>query len=204
MEKQIDNHILLEEVLSLYSRLGIRSVTMDDISRQLGISKKTIYQQIVDKEDLVRSVVEYENSLSHKLTEQFRESGINAIDQLIEVNGVMHAARTKHSPTFYYDLKKYHPKIFADWIRKKRERMYSLLIRNMVRGKKEGLYRADLNHHIIARLYLARMEMLNSTDVIEDEEIKSMDFFREILIYHIHGICNSRGLDYFYLHKEQL
>ena len=82
--------------------------------------------------------------------------------------------------------------------------MYSLLILNMVRGKKEGIYRSELNHHIIAKLYMARMEMLNSTEVIEDEEIKSMNFFKEILIYHIHGICNSRGLDYFSLHSMQL
>ncbi len=204
MERQIDREILLETALNLYSRYGVRSVTMDDISRELGMSKKTIYQQVKNKQDLVSRVVQYESTLSDLMIDRFHNSDINAIDQLIEVNSLMHRARTKHSPTFYYDLKKYHPKIFSEWIKNRRNRMYSLLIRNMLKGKDEGLYRKDLNHHIIARLFLARMEMLNSTDVIEAEELKSMEFFREILIYHIHGICNSRGLEYFYLNKEQL
>ena len=204
MEKQIDRSILLGTTLNLYSRYGIRSVTMDDISRELGMSKKTIYQLVQHKQDLVRRVMEYEDSESDQIMNQFPKSGINAIDQLIEVNSLMHATRTKHNPTFYYDLRKYHPEIFKVWIGKKRNRMYSLLIQNMIQGKEEGLYRKDLNHHIIARLYLARMEMFNSTDVLEENELKSLDFFREILIYHIHGICNSRGLEYFSLNKEQL
>jgi AcrR family transcriptional regulator len=204
MEKQIDRNILLGTALNLYSRYGIRSVTMDDISRELGMSKKTIYQLVKDKQDLVTRVVEYESSLSDQMMDRFQKSGINAIDQLIEVNSLIHASRTKHNPTFYYDLKKHHPKIFAVWISNKRNRMYALLIRNMLKGKEEMLYRDDLNHHIIARLYMARMEMFNSTEVLEDDELKSQDFFREILIYHIHGICNSRGLEYFSLNKEQL
>ena len=204
MEKQIDRNILLGTALNLYSRYGTRSVTMDDISRELGMSKKTIYQLVKDKHDLVTRVVEYETSLSDQMMDRFRKSGINAIDQLIEVNSLIHTARTKHSPTFYYDLKKYHSKIFSGWIKNKRNRMYTLLIQNMIKGKEERLYREDLNHHIIARLYMARMEMFNSTDVLEDNELKSLDFFREILIYHIHGICNSRGLEYFSLNKEQL
>jgi AcrR family transcriptional regulator len=204
MEKQIDSHKLFEEALKLYSRFGIRSVTMDDISRELGMSKKTIYQLVKDKEELLRKVLAYETSLGDKLTDRFSAIGSNAIDQLIEVNNLMHESRSQHNPSFYYDLRKHHPIIFSEWIGKKRERMYSLLILNMVRGKKEGIYRSELNHHIIAKLYMARMEMLNSTEVIEDEEIKSMNFFKEILIYHIHGICNSRGLDYFSLHSKQL
>ena len=204
MEKKLDQDILFEEVLNLYSRFGIRSVTMDDISRELGMSKKTIYQLVKDKEELVHKVLAYENTCSNLLIDQFRESGSNAIDQLIEVNTLMHKTRTQHNPTFYYDLRKYHSKIFFDWIGKKRERMYTLLTQNMIRGKKEGIYRSELNHHIIARLYMARMEMLNSTDVLENEEIKSMDFFKEILTYHIHGICNARGLEYFSQNTNQL
>ena len=204
MEKKIDHHTLLEEVLHLYSRYGIRSVTMDDISRELGMSKKTIYRLVKDKEELVNQVLKYESSRSDLVTKRFRKSGANAIDQLIEVNGLMFDARTQHNPTFYYDLKKYHLKSFTKWMDKKRERMYTLLTENMIRGKKEGIYRSDLNHHIIARLYMARMEMLDRTDLIENEEIKSQNFFREILIYHIHGICNDKGLEYFSQNMKKL
>ena len=160
MERQTDKEILLETALNLYSKYGVRSVTMEDISRELGMSKKTIYQLVEDKKDLVSKVVAHDSSLSDRMMDRFKGTEINAIDQLIEVNSFMHTTRKKHSPTFYYDLKKYHPKIFTEWIENKRSRMYSLLTQNMVKGKREGLYREELNHHIIAKLFVARMEML--------------------------------------------
>jgi hypothetical protein len=78
----------------------------------------------------------------------------------------------------------------------KRKRMQTLIEKNRLKGKQEGLYRQDLNHHIIAKLYTARIEMMDHTDIITEPETKSLDFIREVFKYHLHGICNQRGLDY--------
>lgn len=194
--QQDDTQSLLDKVLGLYSRYGIRSVTMDDISRELGISKKTIYQHITDKHDLVKRVVAFESELSKDLLQSSHQEGLNAIDQLIKVNQLIHSGRTPHNPAFYYDLRKYYPDIFRSWMTEKRIRMQTLIESNMLKGKQEGLYRIDLNHKIIAKLYMARIEMLDHTDILTEPETKSLDFIREVFIYHLHGICNAKGLDY--------
>ncbi|HEX6193727.1 MAG TPA: helix-turn-helix domain-containing protein, partial [Chitinophagaceae bacterium] len=42
----------------LFMQFGIRSVSMDDIANNLGMSKKTVYQYFVDKDELVEAVVQ--------------------------------------------------------------------------------------------------------------------------------------------------
>ena len=197
------NHIL-EKILSLYSRLGIRSITMDDISRELGMSKKTLYQLFSDKNELVSRVLELEMELNKDYMEEDRESDANSIDELIQVNQKIHSIVSSHNPAFYFDLKKYYPMDFRKWMNDRRERMYELLIKNMRRGKSEGLYRSDLDEEVIARLYMARMEMLYEHEITAEEATFSTHFIREIFLYHLHGICNPEGLQYLAKHKESI
>lgn len=196
MDKQHHRTELLGNVLAMFSRYGIRSVTMDDISRELGVSKKTLYQHVADKNDLIDRVIELELVQKRSFMEELNGSTANAIDQLIQVNRQIHSTLSSHNPTFYYDLKKYYPEIFRKWMDARRKRMFELITSNMNKGKQEGLYRKNLNENVIARLYLARMEMLNDNEIILEEESDSVDFIREIFIYHLHGICNATGLKY--------
>ncbi|NTW32950.1 MAG: TetR/AcrR family transcriptional regulator, partial [Bacteroidetes bacterium] len=50
---------IIKKVLELYMKFGIKSVSMDDAARELGISKKTLYQYFKDKDELVKKVVAY-------------------------------------------------------------------------------------------------------------------------------------------------
>jgi len=120
------------------------------------------------------------------------------------VNDQIHSTMSSHNPTFYYDLRKYVPDVFKRWMEHRRRTMYDLIIQNMRKGKKEGLYRSDLDEHIIARLYMARMEMLSDNEIIKDQESVSLKFIREIFIYHLHGICNAEGLKYLALQKDRI
>ena len=200
------NHMddMLGNVLALFSRYGIRSVTMDDISRELGVSKKTLYQQVSDKNDLINRVIDHEMILRGETMDKLANTYTNAIDELIQVNGQIHSTMSSHNPTFYYDLRKYAPDVFKRWMEHRRRTMYDLIIQNMRKGKKEGLYRSDLDEHIIARLYMARMEMLSDNEIIKDQESVSLKFIREIFIYHLHGICNAEGLKYLALQKDRI
>jgi len=196
MEQIAEQEHILNKVLSLYSKYGIKSVTMDDICRELGISKKTLYQLVEDKLDLINRVIDYEMDLYRKATDKMKLKGLNAIEELIHVNRRVQTTHTIHSPTFYYDLKKYYPDIFSRMIAHKRKRMYELTRENLEKGIQEGLYREDLNPHMIARLYMARIEMMNNHDLIDEEESGSLAFIREIFIYHLHGICNEKGRNF--------
>jgi len=195
---------LLKSALSLYSKYGLQSITMDDLCRELGISKKTLYLEVEDKNDLIRKVLEYEKALQRRAMERMSDSNMNAIDELIHVNKQIHASQTIHSPTFYLDLKKYHHQIYQDWIDYKRMRMYELIKRNLVKGISEGYYRKDLDVNVISKLHMARTEMMHSSEIIGNDEGSTTNFFNEVFKYHIHGICNEKGLAYYKSREKEI
>jgi AcrR family transcriptional regulator len=194
----------LNSALALYSKFGIKSITLDDLCRELGISKKTLYQHIQDKNDLIRKVIDYEISLQQKSMEKMFRSEINAIDELIYVNRMIHENQSIHNPAFYYDLKKYYPDIFTEWLDYKRKKMFEMIHRNLEKGISEGLYRQDLNPTIISKLHMSRTESMHTSEIIDEKELSTSRFVDEVFSYHIHGICNDKGIAYYYRKKEQL
>lgn len=189
--------------MSLYSKYGIKSITMDDLCRELGISKKTLYQHVTDKQDLIRKVIDYEIELQREAMEKMFLSKMNAIDELMHVNKQIHLSQSIHSPTFYFDLKKYYPSIYNEWVEYKRKKLYEMIIRNLEKGVAEGLFRQDMDARVISKLHVARVEMLHASGIVDDEELSAGRFIDEIFKYHIHGICNDEGLKYFRQHQDQ-
>ncbi len=197
-------HQILERILALFVRYGIRSITMNDIARELGVSKKTLYSDFKDKEDLINQVIDFDISQSRIFLDELHQSEIDALQEIYQVNSRIHSYRSRYSPSFYYDLKRYFPDVYRRWIQDKRQNMYGLITKNLRKGKKEGLYRMEIREHIIARLYMARIEMLDSNEIIEEHETLSAEFMQEIFFYHLHGICNEKGLKILSQLKENI
>jgi TetR/AcrR family transcriptional regulator, cholesterol catabolism regulator len=192
MNEELKN--ILEKVKVLYFRYGIKSVTMDDVARELGISKKTLYQYVVDKNDLVAKVMDLEiDDNCGSLTHLFNDS-LNAIEQLFEAHRFINKAMKEYTPVSDYDLKKYYPDIYRKLHQVRRDQMYTRILENIKKGKAEGLYRADLNEEIIAKLHVSRFENVFDTEIFSNEEKTSYRVFYEFFIYHIRGIANENGI----------
>lgn len=192
MNKELQD--ILEKVSLLYRRYGIKSITMDDVARELGISKKTLYRYVSDKEDLVRKVVEHIRVCNFSTMRQRSDKKLNAIEDLIEVNRHISEVMKDHSPAYIYDLKKYYPDIFRELMSARRNLMYESMVANIRKGKKEGLYREELDEEIISKLYLLRIENLPDSEIFQEEVMHSTKFFRELFVYHIHGLATERGI----------
>lgn len=200
--KESDN--ITQRVLPLFIRYGIRSVTMDDIARELGISKKTLYNAFKDKDDLINRVIDFDMARSRIFLEEVHHSESNAVQELFMVNRKIHSVRSNYSPSFYYDLKRFYPESYRRWIEDKRNNMYNVITGNLRKGKQEGVYRAEIDEHIIGRLHMARVEMLDGNEIIEENERLSSKFIQEVFTYHLHGICNAQGLKYLSEEKDKL
>jgi AcrR family transcriptional regulator len=184
---------IVKKVCELYRQYGIRSVTMYDVVRELGISKKTLYQHFKDKTDLVLAVMEYDFEAKSKEYQKCFNDQVNAVEELISYSLMQLKIIMDHKPTLIYDLKKYYPSVFNHFNKLKREHMYNGLVKNLKRGKEEGLYRADLNTEMIARLNLMRVEGMLNTKIFKQEEILSSEFFKEMIKYHAYGIVSDKG-----------
>jgi AcrR family transcriptional regulator len=190
----MDSKDILDRILAMFMRYGIRSITMDDIARELGVSKKTLYHDFEDKNDLIERVINFDMMQSRKFLEEVYRTDMHAIQEIFLVNKRIHRDRSRYSPTFFYDLKRYFPSIYQKWLEDKRQNMFDLIVGNLQKGKQEGVYREEIHEQIIGKLYMARMEMLDSNEIIDGHQTLSADFMQEIFTYHLHGICNENGL----------
>jgi len=192
MNEELKN--ILIKVRELYMKYGIKSITMDDVAREMSISKKTLYQYITDKDDLVGKFVDNEVAIRREEICKCFGIGLNAIEELFEISLFMNKLLHDQNAATEYDLKKYYPQHYQKTLKASREGIYSYILVNLKKGIKEGLYRKDLNIEIIAKLYLWRSEDLRISDLWNVEEFTSIKFFMELLNYHIRGIATEKGI----------
>jgi AcrR family transcriptional regulator len=185
---------LLFKVRELYIKYGIKSITMDDVAGELGISKKTLYQYVTDKDDLVGKFIEYEIEIRQEEICKCFRIGFNAIEELFEISLFMNKMMRDQNPATEHDLKKYYPNHYQKIVKTRRERMYNYILLNLKKGKEEGLYRKDMNEEIIAKFYLSRVESIHLNDLFTVEEFTSLKLFIELLTYHVRGIATEKGI----------
>jgi AcrR family transcriptional regulator len=185
---------ILLKVRELYLKYGIKSITMDDVAHELGISKKTLYQFVTDKDDLVGKFIDYEIELRQEEIYRCFKIRFNAIEELFEISIFMNKMMREQNPATEHDLKKYYPHHFQKTLKSRRERMYNYILLNLKKGKAEGLYREDLEEEIIVKFYLSRSENIHFNELFTVEEFTSLKLFLEFLTYHIRGIATEKGI----------
>lgn len=184
---------ILEVSGDLFRKYGIRSVTMADIARHLGISKKTLYIHIENKRDLVQKILHYHIEDDKKECILIIDSASNALEALLKMS--VHAQQRMNdiNPSLLFDLKKYHRPVWEMLDHFHRKEMLDMVVENLREGIKEGLYRADLNLELTARIHVSLMLIL------VDEEFFPIDRFppsmrhSEFTKYHINAIVSEKG-----------
>jgi AcrR family transcriptional regulator len=187
---------IIVKVSDLYLKYGIKSVTMDDVARELGISKKTLYLHFKDKDELVKKVVDYHMDVSLAEMRNLASKKINAIEELLMLSQYLSQFLKQINPSVTYDLQKYYPEIWKNIATGRRDHIYKQIKENMKRGIKEGFYRSDQNIDIIAYFYLFRMEMSKTLDLIVENKYSFEEIFNTLFSYHIRGIANQKGIEY--------
>ena len=192
MNEELKN--ILVKVRELYNKYGIKTITMDDVARELCISKKTLYQFVTDKDDLVGKYIDYEIELRQEEICRCFKSELNAIEELFAISIFMNKMMREQNPATEYDLKKYYPNHYQTIVKVRRERMYNYLLLNLNKGKEEGLYRQEMNQDVIAKLYLSRSENIHLDTLFTVEEFTSIKLFVELITYHVRGIATEKGI----------
>ncbi len=187
---------ILERASTVYMRLGIKSVTMDDLARELGISKKTIYKYFDDKSDLVRSIVRLKTEMDQAICMNcITESG-NAIDDLIQVSKLIAEHIGNVNPTVFHDVRKYHPDAWQLMESHRWGFVLNMIVGNIEKGKEENLFRDDVNAEVIGRVYVSSMDTLFNSDIFPWPKFTFQEVYSELIRYHINGLVNENGQKY--------
>lgn len=197
-EKEIE---LYQNVGLLFIRLGIKSLTMSNIAKELRISKKTLYKFVKDKADLVNKVMQLQCSAEECLVEGFAKNAKNAIDEILTISKYVSAQLQQVNPSLHHDLANYYPEAFKTFGDHKEHVICAFVEKNMERGIKEGIFRENLNPKIIAKLHVHKIDALFDPDIFPPSEISFQEAHTEMMKYHIRGIANEKGIEYM---KEKL
>ena len=189
---------IIEKTSELYNQYGIKSVTMDDVARELGMSKKTLYKYVANKDDLVEHFVAHLTERRKCNVEDIKKQNLNAIEELFAVNEHVIEMLQNYNPSTEFDLKKYYPDQYRNLRERRRNNRNRAVKENIEKGKRESLYRQHLDEDIISRVHVSRIENSFANEMFTIQELTSWKFIREMMIYHIHGIANAEGIKIFY------
>ncbi|HEX4888728.1 MAG TPA: TetR/AcrR family transcriptional regulator [Luteibaculaceae bacterium] len=194
---------IIEQSAQLFIRLGVKSLTMDDIAKQLRISKKTLYQFVSDKNDLVKKCIQASCSSDCEVLESIRQQGLNAIDELLAISEFV-SKRLQHiHPSIFFDLEKYHPEAMAFFDQHRDQYIHQCIANNIQKGIAEGLYRSNLNGAVVTQIYLSCMQHMLHGHGLNEANIPIAVAYRELITYHLHGIASEQGIAYIRKLAEQ-
>jgi DNA-binding XRE family transcriptional regulator len=179
----------------LFLSYGFKSVTMDDIAKALGMSKKTIYQHFENKTKLVEATtLSMFNLISHGI-DCICALEKNPIEEIYDIKRFVsdHLKNEKSSPQF--QLKKYYPKIYNTLKTKQFEVMYQCIKANIDRGIKLEIYRNNLNVDFITRIYFNSILATKDDDLFPNKMFSKNMLMENYLEYHLRGICTNSGLE---------
>ena len=201
---QIERIILGGE--ELFLKAGIKSVTMDDIARHLGMSKKTIYQFFKDKNELVVALVKKKlQDDEDQMCDIIKQSG-NVIEKMINMMKCSEEIFSRINPIVIHDLQKYQSDAWKQFQDFKSGVLMGTLEDLLTEGIKQGYIRPDIDVKIIARMRVTQVELGFNTSVFPVAEFNPWKVQQQFLEHFNYGICTLKGYkllnEYKNIHEE--
>jgi AcrR family transcriptional regulator len=184
---------IIEQAKNLFLKLGIRSVSMDDICSHLAISKKTLYQHVADKDELVDMVLQGQISAMQAETMECCLQSENAIQEVIKTMEMLVKHFTSMNPVVLFDLQKFHLSAFNKFKDHKYQFTLEMISNNLKRGITEGLYRADINVDILSRFRLESLEIAFNVEVYPTNRYNLVEVSIAIIENFLYGVATEKG-----------
>ena len=195
---------ILERVRELFYKYGVRSVSMDDLCRDINVSKKKLYQYFSSKNELVEKLLELERQNFEIIFDNYNFEGVNAIDILLIVSKELGERFRDVSPSMTFDLKKYYPDVYRNHIDERIEFIFTKIKINLEKGINQGVYRDDLSTELLARLYIRRLIDLHNPEFFPADKFSFQTLFDVMFENFIRGIANEAGIKYYEQQKQKV
>jgi AcrR family transcriptional regulator len=177
----------------LFLQYGIRSVSMDDIATALGMSKKTIYQYFTDKDELVDAVVDAHIHMMECDCTDCRKDARDAIHEMIITMERIIEQLTNMNPMVLNDLAKFHFKSYHRFLEHKNKFLARVIHDNIEWGKKEELYRADVNTDVMSKYRLESMMIPFNISIFPPGKYNLAVTSGQIIEHFVYGLATIKG-----------
>ena len=185
---------IIEESVKLFTKYGIKSTTMDDIAKNMGISKRTIYENFKDKEDLLVACINMSVVENRKFMEEVFSKSENVVEAIMIMLKKGAEMARKQQYIILEEVKRYYPKIHKNFVlcqnNDKQKRMEDMI----KRGIKEGVFREELNPEIIAIVFARQADgfTINNEDL---DKYSIVEIFENMVLTFVRGLCSEKGFE---------
>lgn len=194
----------LSKATQLFIENGAKSVTMDEIAKEFGISKKTLYQKYKNKEELLEEVLKYKLQEVIERLKYLDENIDNAVARMYcrdeEIDKVSHS----NNNILIRQLLKYYPAIFHKHMLNFSTKFSEVLVHNIEKGRKQGLYREDFDPELYAKLFFQLVMSYDSSPYFDVELIERENFMQETMFFYLNAITNEKGKEVLKNLKQKL
>lgn len=188
---------ILQIATEKFIQIGYMAFNMDDLCRDLGISKKTLYEYFPSKKELfqtsAQTVFDEMRSESHAVLDKMIENDeFHFFDQLKNMFDVVNKHHKKLKPIFMSDLRKYAPDVWGctnDFEAERRgyfDKIWAL-------GTRDGMIKKDINKNVYYLMYFGILHTLMRPDILADLSISSYQALEQIYEILMTGILTDDG-----------
>ncbi|GEQ85159.1 TetR family transcriptional regulator [Patiriisocius marinistellae] len=184
---------IIQKASEMFMTLGFKSVTMDDIAHEMGISKKTIYTHFNNKETIIAVVTDAIFEIISKDIDCICSQNKNPIEELYDIKKrvIDHMRNEKTSP--WHQLQKYYPSIHGNIKRRQFSFMQECVLKNLNRGLEQKLYRDNIDVQFVSRIYFKGLTGIKEEDLFPLSMFSGDTLYEMYLEYHLRGIVTPEG-----------
>ncbi|MEJ7912214.1 MAG: TetR/AcrR family transcriptional regulator [Chitinophagaceae bacterium] len=194
---------ILQKSDELFNSYGLRSVSMDDIAAQVGMSKKTLYQYFVDKDELVDAV--FSSVMEHNKVHCCAEKAAadNAMHEVFLAFDRVQEMFANMNPSVLFDMEKYHPVTFNKFKEFKNSFLLGMIKANIERGIEEGLYRSEIDIDILSRYRIHSIMLAFNKEVFPIHRTQVVQIEQQLVEHFLYGIATAKGIKLILKYKNQ-
>ncbi len=185
---------LIRRAEVLFKKYGVRSVLMDDIAKELAISKRTLYQYFPNKDELVMSVMSDVMNSHQTMVEHLKKSADNSVHLLILLTDYFKSELASINAVLFYDLQKFYPKAWEVYRLHKENVMCCDMAALLKQGIAEGLFWDDMDCEVIAKFRSHQIEMALNHEIFPGDRFDLVQVQIQLFQHFIRGICTPKGM----------
>lgn len=185
---------IIENSTGLFLNRGCKSVTMDDVAAENGISKRTLYEHFSDKSNLLEECIIYiYNKLkcdSEKIT---GEKG-NIYEIIFKAHESQSEINVNLRVKFFSELKKFYPDVYKRLIKRFSDFHEKNIILFLERGQKEGLILNTIDKNVVSKMILEISYIIGDKQVFSLENRSRKELFRQTILLYFRGMSTIDGI----------
>lgn len=183
VEEQEPKGRIISHAEDRFLRNGFNKVTLDELSSELGISKKTMYKFFPSKEYLVRTIIRLLMGRMEQEITRITEAEKPFVQKLADLMMLIGTFASRISRSFQVDMQRFAPTLWKEIDKFRNEKILSLVAKMIADAKKEGIFRDDINEQIVIMMFVNSVQSIANPEVLSQHSFSPKEAM--YTIFHV-------------------